>query len=145
MHHVCSQFISALCKAFYKMVSAASTCNVHSGLRDAENEPMLNQDCAHQKTSDLTAELCLIRVSIAQPLSHLTMFRSPLMNAFQPSLGVFCPCRCSYSTQLLDLELHPFSCSPASLGNCEDAVRELVIICYMACQQHISMHAHCAY
>lgn len=41
---------------------------------------------------------------------------------------------CSYSTLLLDLELHPFSCSVAALGNHKVAVRELVIICCIVCQ-----------
>lgn len=121
---------------------ATSTCRVHSGFCDAVKEAKSRQDGSRLKTSGLTAELCLIQVSAAQPFSHLPMFRSHLMNGYQPSLGVFCPWCCSYFTLLLDLELHPFSGSPASLGNCEDAVRELVIICYMTCQpawRHISM------
>lgn len=56
------------------------------------------------------------------------------MNGFELSIKVsFVLATCSYSTLLLDLELHPFSCSGASL--CEVAVRGLVIICCcMACQ-----------
>lgn len=80
----------------------------------------------------------LIQVSAAHltpsPVLAFTM-KTYQMNSFEPSfLVAFVLAPCSYSTLLLNLELHPFSCSGEALWKREAVVRELVSICSIVCQ-----------